>query len=158
MINQMELTFSAIAQNESFARVAVAAFAVQLSPTLPEMADIKTAVSEAVTNAIVHGYRELKDGQVGLVHVNADYGDRRVLTVTVRDEGCGIADVEQAMLPFYTTGDGAERSGMGFCVMQTFMDSVEVESTPGQGTTVTMRKYVTGEVSLHRERILDEIG
>ena len=155
MQNQMELTFSALTQNEAFARVAIAAFAVQLNPTLPEMADIKTAVSEAVTNAIVHGYRGREDG---LVRMSAEYGDRRLLTVVIRDEGCGIADVEKAMQPFYSTGDGAERSGMGFCVMQTFMDAVEVDSAVDRGTTVTMRKYITGEVGLHRERMLDEIG
>ena len=135
MQNRMELHFSSCPQNESFARVAIAAFAVQLNPTLPEMADIKTAVSEAVTNAIVHGYRD----QEGMVSLCAEYGDRRLLTVRVHD-------------------DGNERSGMGFCVMQTFMDAVEVESAVGKGTTVTMRKYITGEVGLHRERMLDEIG
>ena len=155
MQNRMGLTFSALPQNEAFARVAIAAFAVQLNPTLPEMADIKTAVSEAVTNAIVHGYRGREDG---LVRMSAEYGDRRLLTVVIRDEGCGIADVEKAMQPFYSTGDGAERSGMGFCVMQTFMDAVEVDSAVDRGTTVTMRKYITGEVGLHRERMLDEIG
>ena len=155
MQHQMERTFSALPQNEAFARVAIAAFAVQLNPTLPEMADIKTAVSEAVTNAIVHGYRGREDG---LVRMSAEYGDRRLLTVVVRDEGCGIADVEKAMQPFYSTGDGTERSGMGFCVMQTFMDAVEVDSAVDKGTTVTMRKYITGEVGLHRERMLDEIG
>lgn len=154
MQNQMELTFSACPQNEAFARVAIAAFAVQLNPTLPEMADIKTAVSEAVTNAIVHGYRDAE----GLVRMRAEYGDRRLLTVSVHDDGCGIEDITTAMQPFYSTGDGAERSGMGFCVMQTFMDAVEVESAVGKGTTVTMRKYITGEVGLHRERMLDEIG
>lgn len=158
MDNHMELTFSALAQNESFARVAIAAFAVQLNPTLPEMADIKTAVSEAVTNAIVHGYRDLPAGKVGTVHLSAEFSGRRMLTVTVSDDGCGIENIQQAMQPFYSTGDGAERSGMGFCVMQTFMDTVEVESNVGRGTTVTMRKYVTGEVGLHRERMLDEIG
>jgi len=158
MNNRMKLSFSALPQNESFARVAVAAFAVQLSPTLPEMADIKTAVSEAVTNAIVHGYHNQKEGLEGLVHLSADFNDRHVLTVTISDDGCGIEDVEQAMLPFYTTGDGAERSGMGFCVMQTFMDSVEVDSAVGKGTTVTMRKYIMSEAGLHRERMLDEIG
>ena len=158
MINQMKLSFTALPQNESFARVAVAAFAVQLSPTLPEMADIKTAVSEAVTNAIVHGYKNQKEGMECLVHLSADFNDRHVLTVAIRDDGCGIEDVEQAMLPFYTTGDGAERSGMGFCVMQTFMDSVEVDSTVGKGTTVTMRKYIMSEFGLQRERMLDEIG
>ena len=157
MQNQMELTFSALPQNEAFARVAIAAFAVQLNPTLPEMADIKTAVSEAVTNAIVHGYRGREDG---LVRMSAEYGDRRLLTVVIRANAsfCGIADVEKAMQPFSSTGDGAERSGMGFCVMQTFMDAVEVDSAVDRGTTVTMRKYITGEVGLHRERMLDEIG
>ena len=155
MQNQMELTFSALPQNEAFARVAIAAFAVQLNPTLPEMADIKTAVSEAVTNAIVHGYRGREDG---LVRMSAEYGDRRLLTVVIRDEGCGIADVEKSMQPIYSTGDGAARSGKGFCVMQTFMDAVEVDSAVDRGTTVTMRKYITGEVGLHRERMLDEIG
>ncbi len=158
MNNRMELHFLACPQNESFARVAVAAFAVQLNPTLPEMADIKTAVSEAVTNAIVHGYRDLKPEEAGTVSLSAEFDDRRILTVVVRDEGCGIMDVEQAMQPFYSTGDGAERSGMGFCVMQTFMDAVEVESVAGKGTVVTMRKYVTGELGLYRERVLDEIG
>ena len=155
MHNQMEITFSAQAKNEAFARVAVAAFAVQLNPTLPEMADIKTAVSEAVTNAIVHGYRGREDG---MVRLSAEYGDRKLLTVSIHDDGCGIADIAAAMQPFYSTGDGAERSGMGFCVMQTFMDAVEVDSTLGQATTVILRKAIAGEVGLHRERMLDEIG
>ena len=154
MRNEMELTFSAQPQNEAFARVAIAAFAVQLNPTLPEMADVKTAVSEAVTNAIVHGYKDVS----GTVRMSARYGDDRLLCVTVADEGCGIADVEKAMQPFYSTGDETERSGMGFCVMQTFMDAVEVESAVGKGTTVEMRKLITGDVGLHRERMLDEIG
>ena len=155
MQNQMELTFSALAQNEAFARVAVAAFAVQMNPPLPEMADIKTAVSEAVTNAIVHGYR---GRETGLVHMRARYDERRTLEVSIMDEGCGIEDIETAMQPFYSTGDGAERSGMGFCVMQTFMDAVEVQSEVGRGTTVTMRKMISGEAGLRRERMLDEIG
>lgn len=155
MQNRMEITFSACARNEAFARVAIAAFAVQLNPTLPEMADIKTAVSEAVTNAIVHGYQ---NDETRMVRLSAEYGERRVLEVTVRDEGCGIRDIETAMQPFFSTGDGTERSGMGFCVMQTFMDAVEVESTVGEGTTVRMRKYVHGEAALNRERMLDEIG
>ena len=155
MHNQMEITFTAHARNEAFARVAVAAFAVQLNPTLPEMADIKTAVSEAVTNAIVHGYKGREDG---MVRLSAEYGERKLLTVSIHDDGCGIADIAAAMQPFYSTGDGAERSGMGFCVMQTFMDAVEVSSTVGQGTTVILRKAIAGEVGLHRERMLDEIG
>lgn len=155
MLNRMELTFLSRAQNEAFARVAIAAFVVQLNPTLPEMADIKTAVSEAVTNAIVHGYAGREDG---LVTVQASYDDGHILTVSISDTGCGIKDVATAMLPFYSTGDGTERSGMGFCVMQTFMDAVEVSSAVGKGTTVLMRKRITGEVALHRERVLDEIG
>ena len=155
MQNRMEIRFLARAQNEAFARVAIAAFAVQLNPTLPEMADIKTAVSEAVTNAIVHGYRDQENGMVQLA---AEYGEDRMLTVTICDTGCGIRDVAAAMQPFYSTGDGNERSGMGFCVMQTFMDAVEVDSTVGEGTTVIMRKRILGEVGLHRERMLDEIG
>ena len=154
MENSMELRFDALPQNEAFARVVIAAFAVQLCPTLPEMADIKTAVSEAVTNAIIHGYR----GEGGTVTMMADFGERKMLTISIHDDGCGIRDVEAAMQPFYSTGDGAERSGMGFCVMQTFMDAVEVDSTPGEGTTVTLRKYILGEAGLHRERMLDEIG
>ena len=155
MLNRMELTFLSRAQNEAFARVAIAAFVVQLNPTLPEMADIKTAVSEAVTNAIVHGYAGREDG---LVTVQASYDDGHILTVSISDTGCGIEDVATAMLPFYSTGDGTERSGMGFCVMQTFMDAVEVSSAVGKGTTVLMRKRITGEVALDRERVLDEIG
>lgn len=154
MENRMELRFDALPQNEAFARVTIAAFAVQLSPTLPEMADLKTAVSEAVTNAIVHGYR---DG-AGVVEMTAFYGDDRQLTVQIRDTGCGIRDVAAAMQPFYSTGDGSERSGMGFCVMQTFMDAVDVDSAPGEGTTVTLRKFILGEAGLYRERMLDEIG
>ncbi len=154
MENRMELRFEALPQNEAFARVAIAAFAVQLCPTLPEMADIKTAVSEAVTNAIVHGYKN----QGGVVTLSADYGERKLLTVSIRDDGCGIRDVEAAMQPFYSTGDGTERSGMGFCVMQTFMDAVEVDSAPGEGTTVVLRKYIVGEAGFDRERMLDEIG
>lgn len=155
MHNRMEINFSAQARNEAFARVAIAAFAVQLNPTLPEMADIKTAVSEAVTNAIVHGYRGREDG---MVRLSAEYGEEHVLTVRIEDEGCGIRDIEAAMQPFYSTGDGAERSGMGFCVMQTFMDEVEVASTVDKGTSVVMRKEISGEMGLHRERMLDEIG
>lgn len=155
MHNRMEVKFLAQAKNEAFARVAIAAFAVQLNPTLPEMADIKTAVSEAVTNAVVHGYKNQENGEITL---SAFYGDDRLLSITIRDEGCGIADVAAAMQPFFSTGDGAERSGMGFCVMQTFMDAVEVTSAPGDGTTVLLRKRILGESGLYRERMLDEIG
>ena len=135
--NEMQTTFLSVAENESFARVVIAAFAVQLSPTVSEIADIKTAVSEAVTNAIVHGYEDSR-GMVSLRATNDD----RWLTVEVQDEGKGIPNVEQAMEPFFTTHPEQERSGMGFAVMQTFMDDLQVDSVPGQGTTVRMRKRI----------------
>ena len=134
----METTFLSVAENESFARVVIAAFAVQLSPTVSEIADIKTAVSEAVTNAIVHGY----EGSSGMVTLRAAIDDRSTITVEVRDSGRGIADVPKAMEPFFTTHPEQERSGMGFAVMQTFMDDVDVESAPGKGTIVRMSKRI----------------
>ena len=136
--NEMETTFLSVAENESFARVVIAAFAVQLSPTVSEIADIKTAVSEAVTNAIVHGY----EGSSGMVTLRAAIDDRSTLTVEVKDSGRGIADVPKAMEPFFTTHPEQERSGMGFAVMQTFMDDVDVESAPGKGTFVRMSKRI----------------
>ena len=135
--NQMETTFLSQPENESFARVVIAAFAVQLSPTVSEIADIKTAVSEAVTNAIVHGY----EGTQGMVTLRAAIDDR-TLTVEVSDTGKGIRDVKQAMEPFFTTHPEQERSGMGFAVMQTFMDELHVDSTPGMGTSIRMRKRI----------------
>lgn len=141
--NEMETTFLSLAENESFARVVIAAFAVQMSPTVSEIADIKTAVSEAVTNAIVHGY----EGISGMVTLRARIDDHN-LTVEVQDKGKGISNIEQAMEPFYTSNPEQERSGMGFAVMQTFMDDVEVASTPGSGTIVRMRKRMHPE-ALH---------
>ena len=135
-INQMELRFLSVAENESFARVAVSAFAVQLDPTLDVLADIKTAVSEAVTNAIVHGYGEER----GVVTVSAALTEDGLLRIAVSDAGRGIPDVARAMQPFFTTQPEKERSGMGFSVMQTFMDRVTVESALGRGTTVRMQK------------------
>ena len=135
--NEMETTFLSLAENESFARVVIAAFAVQMSPTVSEIADIKTAVSEAVTNAIVHGY----EGCTGQVILRARIEDRW-LWVEVQDEGKGIPDIDQAMEPFYTSHPEQERSGMGFAVMQTFMDELSVDSTPGKGTTIRMRKRI----------------
>ncbi|MBQ9262803.1 MAG: anti-sigma F factor [Clostridia bacterium] len=137
-INQMKLEFSSVPENEGFARVAVSAFAVQLNPTLDVLADIKTAVSEAVTNAIVHGYAE----RPGTVTVSARLRSDGILEIEVIDQGRGIVDIAQAMQPFFTTQPEKERSGMGFSVMQTFMDEVQVESSPGQGTTVRMKKRI----------------
>lgn len=136
--NEMQVTFLSLPENESFARVVIAAFAVQLSPTVSEIADIKTAVSEAVTNAIVHGY----EGTRGLVTLRATLDDRGDIAIEVEDQGQGIPDIAQAMEPFYTTHPEQERSGMGFAVMQTFMDDVDVTSQPGQGTCVRMRKRI----------------
>ena len=135
--NKMETSFLALAENESFARVVIAAFAVQMSPTVSEIADIKTAVSEAVTNAIVHGYGDMP----GVVTLKARIEDHW-LTIEVKDEGRGIGNVEQAMEPFYTTQPEQERSGMGFAVMQTFMDELHVDSEPGKGTCIRMRKRI----------------
>lgn len=135
-INRMKLEFLSVPENEAFARVAVSAFAVQLDPPIDVLADVKTAVSEAVTNAIVHGY----GGESGTVTVTAALDAGGMLEVAVRDEGRGIADIAQAMQPFFTTQPEKERSGMGFSVMQSFMDRVQVESAPNEGTTVRMYK------------------
>jgi stage II sporulation protein AB (anti-sigma F factor) len=137
MENQMYVRFPSLSVNEGFARVVVGAFAAQLNPTLEELADIKTAVSEAVTNAIVHGY----EGMVGSVEIQA-FIKERLLTIEISDKGKGIEDVEQARQPFFTTAPGMERSGMGFTVMETFMDSLEVESHPSEGTAVKMSKTI----------------
>lgn len=143
MKNEMTLAFDSISENEGFARVAVAAFVTQLDPTLEEVADIKTAVSEAVTNAIIHGY---PDG-VHTVIVRARL-DGQTAEIWVTDEGVGIPDVRRAMEPLYTSRPELERSGMGFMFMEAFMDQVEVQSVPGVGTTVYMKKKIgqgTGE-------------
>ena len=138
--NEMEVSFLSVPENEAFARVVIAAFAVQLSPTVAEIADVKTAVSEAVTNAIVHGY----EGTRGMVTMRAII-DGAALSIEVLDRGKGIPNVQQAMEPFFTTHPEQERSGMGFAVMQTFMDEVDVRSTPGSGTSVRMRKRIRPE-------------
>ena len=133
----MKLEFPSKSVNESFARAAVAAFAVQLDITTADMADIKTAVSEAVTNAIVHGYKDTK-GVVGIVCKI----EGNEIHITVEDSGCGIEDVNRALQPLYTTASGEERSGMGFTVMETFMDTLSVESKLSEGTKVTMTKKI----------------
>ena len=135
VINEVSLEFPSRSSNEGFARAAVACFAAQMDPTLNELEDIKTAVSEAVTNAIVHAYPDA----IGKVAVRARICPGNVLELTVKDHGRGIADVEKAREPLYTTG-GEERSGMGFTIMESFMDKLTVRSVPGRGTTVLMRK------------------
>lgn len=135
--NEMKLIFDARSVNESFARVAVAAFITDLNPTLDEIADIKTAVSEAVTNAIIHGYQDPEEK----VELTCKICGTEV-DITVEDKGTGIADVKQAMEPFYTSKPELERSGMGFSFMEAFMDRLEVESSPGNGTRVHMVRKI----------------
>ncbi len=137
MNNQMELTFSALAQNEAFARMVISAFLVQVNPTLSIISEVRTAVSEAVTNAIVHAYGE----QGGRVVLRAELDEDKVV-IEVEDFGRGIANIEKAMQPFYTSQPDEERTGMGFSLMQSFMDDVKVVSAPGSGTLVTMKKRV----------------
>ena len=132
----MSMKMDSLSENEEFARVVAAVFASRMDPTIEEIDDIKTAVSEAVTNAVIHGYQEKE----GIITLEASVEDR-LLTIIVQDDGIGMADVEKAMEPMYTDPEG-ERSGMGFSFMEAFMDQVEVVSAPGKGTTVTMRKKI----------------
>lgn len=139
--NYIKLEFPSCSSNESFARAAAAGFAAQLDPTLDELGDIKTSVSEAVTNCIVHAYPD----SIGTIMMRLRILDGEKLEITVRDKGRGIADLQQAMLPMYTTG-GEERSGMGFTIMESFMDKLTIKSVPGRGTTVTMRKRISTRI------------
>lgn len=135
--NEMRLDFLSLSENESFARSCAAAFCTQLNPTIEELSDVRTAISEAVTNAIIHGY----ENRSGMVHLRCTLeGD--LFTATVRDDGVGIRNIEQARQPFFTTRPELERSGMGFTVMEAFMEEVVIESVPGQGTSVTMKKRI----------------
>ena len=139
MVNEMRLDFEALPENEAFARLAVSGFMLPLDPTMEELSDVKTAVSEAVTNAIVHGY----GGGPGIVRVRAGYSAEGELQVDVIDRGRGIEDIRQARQPFFTTAPvSEERSGMGFTVMESFMDEVDVRSKPNQGTTVRLVKRI----------------
>ena len=137
-INEMKLTFESRSANEGFARVAVSAFVAELDPTVEEISDIKTAVSEAVTNSIVHGYKD----QIGRVYISARIYADSVVRLTIRDTGCGIEDVQKAVEPLYTTCETGERAGMGFAVMEAFTDKMRVRSTPGKGTTVYLEKRI----------------
>lgn len=138
--NEMKLEFLSKSNNEAFARITVAAFASQLDPTIEEMADIKTAVSEAVTNCIIHGYEE-KEGMIRIVaKIQGD-----MLEVEITDNGKGIEDIEMARKPLYTSKPNLERSGMGFTIMESFMDEMQIESIVGMGTKITMRKRIQQE-------------
>ena len=132
----MKLTLPALSANEGYARYAVSSFASQLDPTLEEIADIRTVVSEAVTNAIIHGYRNTE----GNVYIHARYFDDRSIVIKIKDKGCGIPDIEKALEPFYTGDPGSERGGMGFTIMSSFTDRMKVRSALDKGTTVILEK------------------
>ncbi len=136
---KVKLQIDSLSRNEEFARVMAAVFMSRMNPTLEEIDDVKTAVSEAVTNAIIHGYQ----GGSGIIYIEAEIREN-LLTISVRDEGVGISNLKKAMEPMYTTDTTGERSGMGFSFMEAFMDQVEVDTEPGRGTRVTMKKRIGG--------------
>ena len=140
-INEMKITFLSRSANEGFARAAVAAFATQLDPTVDQLNDLRTAVSEAVTNAIVHAYPD----RLGPVTLTVKLYETGQVQVQIRDRGVGIPNVEEAVCPLFTTG-GEERSGLGFTIMESYCDRMRVRSTPGKGTTVTLSKYIVQRV------------
>ena len=142
IINEMNVSFESRSANEAFARSAVAAFVAQLDPTIGELNDIRTAVSEAVTNCVVHAYRD----SIGKISMNVKLTSDNSVIVRIHDSGCGIEDVKQAMTPLYTTAPGDDRAGLGFAVMQSFTDKVSVRSKKGCGTTVTLRKNLSRRV------------
>ncbi len=139
-INEFRLTVDSKSINESFARVVVSSFITPLDPTLEELADLKTAVSEAVTNCIVHAYKNT----YGKIYITGQISDSNILKVTIRDKGCGIPDIDKAMTPLFTTGEG-DRAGLGFTVMESFCDSIRVRSKLDKGTTVVLSKKIEGK-------------
>lgn len=139
IVNETKLIFPSYSQNEAFARTVAASFCAKMDPTYDELADIKCAVSEAVTNAIVHGYKD----HIGEVTMILKITDDRVFHAEVRDKGCGIPNIEEALQPLFTTDLENERSGMGFTIIENFMDSLRVLSTPGKGTKVVMKKKLS---------------
>ena len=144
MINKFNMNLLSRSANESFARTAIAAFAAQLDPTLEEISDIKTAVSEAVTNCIVHAYKDT----LGKIYISCEIYEGGILVIRIKDNGCGIDNVERAMEPLFTTV-GGERAGLGFAVMQSFMDGIKVRSAVGKGTTVVLKKKISPRFSLN---------
>lgn len=139
VLNEVRFSIPSLSVNESVARAVVSSFLVQVDPTVEELSDIRTAVSEAVTNAVVHGYRH----QSGKIEIIVRLLENRVIYIRIKDKGCGIADVQKAMEPLFTTAPEEERSGLGFSVMESFTDKLTVKSTLGKGTVVTMRKKLT---------------
>ena len=139
VLNEVRFSIPSLSVNESVARAVVSSFLVQADPTVEELSDIRTAVSEAVTNAVVHGYRH----QSGKIEITVRLLENRVIYIRIKDKGCGIADVQKAMEPLFTTAPEEERSGLGFSVMESFTDKLTVKSKLGKGTVVTMRKKLT---------------
>lgn len=142
--NNFNMTLMSRSSNESFARATVSAFATQLDPTIEEISDIKTAVSEAVTNCIVHAYKDT----IGKIYISAELIEPNSIKIKIRDKGCGIENIEKAMEPLFTTV-GGERAGLGFAVMQSFMDDIKVRSVVGKGTTITMIKKISQRYNLN---------
>ena len=140
MKNSANIKFLSLSVNESFARMCVSSFIAPLNPTIEELNDIKTAVSEAVTNAIVHGYQD-RNGEIEM----RLFSEKNLVHIEVMDDGCGISDIEKARQPFYTTCTDGTRSGMGFTVMESFMDEVKIASAPDEGTRVVMKKKIGGK-------------
>lgn len=147
--NEMELQFISKSTNEAFARITVAAFASQLDPTIEELADIKTAVSEAVTNCIIHGY----DNKQGIIKINAKLQENEII-IKISDNGKGIENIDVAKEPLYTTKPNLERSGMGFTIMESFMDSMKVESIVGLGTKITLTKTIKKEENAEESKLI----
>jgi len=138
-VNELRLEFDSKSENESFARYAVSAFICPLDPTVGEVADVRTVVSEAVTNCVVHAYRE----KPGKIYIRVSWDEKRRVTIRVKDKGCGIADLEQSMRPLWTSDKSGERGGMGFTIMDSFTDKLTVKTALGRGTTVTMVKKLS---------------
>ncbi len=142
IINEMKLRLPAKSVNEGVARAVISAFSAELNPTVEELGDLRCAVSEAVTNSIVHAYKGASDPSACYIYISVRLYDTREITVEISDNGCGIEDLGKAMTPMFTTGELGERCGMGFLVMESFTDSLSVKSKPGRGTTVLMRKIL----------------
>ncbi|MBR5448710.1 MAG: anti-sigma F factor [Clostridia bacterium] len=142
IINEMKLRLPARSENEGVARTAVCAFVAELNPTVEELGDVRLAVSEAVTNCVVHAYPERKAGECAYIYISARIYEQREISVEISDNGCGIENIELARTPMYTTGEYGERCGMGFLIMENLCDSVTVKSRVGKGTTVLLRKYI----------------
>lgn len=142
IINEMKLRLPARSENESVCRAVISAFTAELNPTVEELGDIRCAVSEAVTNCIVHGYKDAPSDRASYIYISVRLYDTREVSIEISDNGCGIADVALARTPMYTTGKEGERCGMGFLVMESFTDSLSVRSRVGKGTTVLMRKIL----------------